>query len=308
VNTVANREFFLSGDCEDPGYKSARDLPRLQWIRDFVNSLWEQYEPYADSHFLKDAQNHFLQRFWEMYLAIALLKRGFQIQRMGDEGPEFFVEFDGHRVWLEAIASGPGTGNDKVPESRMWLDPWVVEEPPTEKIILRFTNALDEKRKKYLQAVEKGIIQPSDRYLLAINSRGIPHACYYGGAVPYFIQAFLPFGHPTLTIDIETREAVDAYFQRREAVPKVSGATVSTKAFLEAQSACVSAILYSSVDCGYRPEALGGDFEVLHNPTAQHPLDRSMFAWCRQFFWRNGELEQVDPVPAIDMGAPLETR
>jgi hypothetical protein len=238
-----------------------------------------------------------------MYLAIALLKRGFQIQRTGDEGPEFFVEFAGHRIWLEAIAPGPGTGNDKVPESR----PGVVEDVPSEKILLRFTNALDEKRRKYLQAVKKGIIQPSDRYLLAINSRGIPHAPY-GGALPYFIQAFLPFGHPTFTIDIQTRKVVDAYFQRREAIPKVSGATVSTKAFLDAQFAFVSAILHSSVDCGRCPEAFGADFEVLHNPTAQHPLDSSMFAWCRQFFWHNGELEQVDPAPAIDRSAPLEIR
>jgi hypothetical protein len=185
-----------------------------------------------------------------MYLAVVLLKRGFQIRSMGGEGPESFVEFDGHRVWFEAIAPGPGIGNDRVPGSKS-------VDVPTEKIILRFTNALDEKRKKYLQAVEKGIIQPSDRYVLAINSRGIPHAPY-GGALPYFIQAFLPFGHPTFTIDIKTRKVVDAYFQRREVVPKVSGATVSTKAFLDEQFAFVSAILHSSVACGCCPEAFGG--------------------------------------------------
>jgi len=220
---------------------------------------------------------------------------------MGGEGPEFFVEFDGHCVWFEAIAPGPGTGADKVPENTLG-------DVPEERILLRFTNALDEKRKKYLQAVGKGIIQPSDRYVVAINSRGIPHGRYYGGAAPYFVQAFLPLGHPTLTINIETREAVNAYFQRREAVPKVNRSPVSTKAFLEAQSACVSAVLYSSVDCGDHSKALGYDFEVLHNPTAQYPLNSSMFAWCRQFFWHNEVLTQVDPTPVIDTGAPPETR
>jgi len=299
VNTVAHREFFLLGDCEDPGYKNVRDLQDLQGVRDFVNSLWERYEPYADSHFLKDARNHFLERFWEMYLAVALLNRGFKLHCTGGEGPEFFVEFDGHRVWLEAIAPGPGTGNDKVLESRLG----VVGKVPTEKILLRFTNALDEKRRKYLQAVEKGIVQPSDQYVLAINSRGIPHAPY-GSVLPYFVQAFLPFGHPTIAIDVNTLEVVDSYFQHRDTVTKVSGAPVSTKAFLEPQFAFVSAMLHSTVDCANYPVVFGGDFRVLHNPTAQHPLDRLLFAWCTQLLWRDGELEQIEPNPAINTGAP----
>jgi hypothetical protein len=107
-------------------------------VRDFVNSLWERYKLYADPHFLKDARDHFLERFWEMYLAVALLHRGFTLHRTGGESPEFFVEFDGHRIWLEATAPSPGTGNDKVPEIRFG----VAGEVPTEKILLRFTNAL----------------------------------------------------------------------------------------------------------------------------------------------------------------------
>jgi hypothetical protein len=252
---VANQEFFLPGDCEDSGYKNARDLPKLQWVRDFVNSLWERYEPYADPHFLKDARNHFLERFWEMYLAVALLNRGFKLHRIGSEGPEFFMEFDGHRIWLEAIAPGPGTGNDKVPEIGLG----VAGEVPTEKILLRFTNALNEKRTKYLQAVQKGIVQPSDSYVLAVNSRGIPHAPY-GGALPYFVQAFLPFGHPTLEIDVKTLEIGDSYFQHRDTVIRVSGAPVSTKAFLEPQFAFVSAVLHSTVDCANYPRSVRGGF------------------------------------------------
>jgi hypothetical protein len=234
-----------------------------------------------------------------MYLAVALLNRGFKLHRTGSEGPEFFVEFDGHRIWLEAIAPGPGTGNDKVPEIRLG----VAGEVPTEKILLRFTNALNEKRTKYLQAVQKGIVQPIDSYVLAVNSRGIPHAPY-GGALPYFVQAFLPFGHPTLEIDVKTSEIVDSYFQHRDTVIKVSGAPVSTKAFLEPQFAFVSAVLHSTVDCANYPVVLGEDFRILHNPTAQHPLDRSLFAWCTQFFWRDGELAQVEPAPPVHTGAP----
>ena len=54
--------------------------------------------PFVDPHFREDARHQFLQRFWEMYLACALLERGFNLERVGHEGPEFFFLCEGRRV------------------------------------------------------------------------------------------------------------------------------------------------------------------------------------------------------------------
>jgi len=134
----------------------------------FIEELWSQFYQLADPLFREDARNHFLQRFWEMYLAVTLIEQGFDLHRQGDEGPEFYAVVGNSRIWFEAIAPFPGIGPDQVPQPIS--DEF--SEVPIEKILLRFTNAFDEKRKRYAAALEKGIVSAEDFYVLAINSRG----------------------------------------------------------------------------------------------------------------------------------------
>lgn len=280
--------FFRPGDCEDLSYKYIRDLPHHEQSREFVESLWSLYHTFADRHFLEDARAHFLERYWEMYLGVALLNRGLQLVRSGNEGPEFYFVHNHRKIWVEAVAPGPGTTSERVSE----IQYGEVSLVPTEKILLRFTNAIVEKRQKYLTALSRGIIRPSDLYLLAINSRRIPHAPL-GNTMPFFVQALLPFGNLAVVIDKNTGKISDTFYQSRESVIKESGAPVSTKAFLEPQFGFVSAVLHSAVDCVNRPKLLGGDFSVLHNPLASHSLNRIIFRWCEQMFYREGVIEKT---------------
>jgi hypothetical protein len=290
-----NRSFFIPGDCQDQAYINVRDnlltankllYPGQPEPRMFIESLWNRYRDLADPHFREDARNHFLERFWEMYLAVTLRERGFQLTRVDDEGPEFYFLHKDRKVWVEAVAPGPGNEEDKVPG----LFYGEVQEVPTEKILLRFTNALYNKRNQYYKALFKKIIEPNDIYLLAINSRRIPHAPY-GNTVPFFVQAFLPFGNLACVMDTKTGNTVETFYQHREKVLKTSGATVPTNAFLNHEFSFISAILHSAVDCVNHPDILGDDFSILHNPTATHPFDRSLFNWCDQIFYQDGRLE-----------------
>ncbi len=220
-----------------------------------------------------------------MYLTVTFIEQGFSIHRVGAEGPEFYIEQDGKRIWVEAIAPGPGVGPDRVPEPELG----VAYHVPTEKILLRFTHALSEKRKKYIAARKKGIISPDDGYLLAINSRGIPHAPY-GNTMPYFIQAYLPFGPYAISIDSGTGNIVESFYQHRETVSKLNGENIPTTAFLDREFSCISSVLHSSVDCVNRPATLGGDFSMLHNPNASLGVNQSLFGWCQQFSLVGDEL------------------
>ncbi|MBI3494233.1 MAG: hypothetical protein HY047_21000 [Acidobacteria bacterium] len=128
--------------------------------------------------------------------------------------------------------------------------------------------------------------------MLAINSRlaadGRP-----GNTLPFFVQALLPFGNLTVVLDRDTRQTVDSFYERRESVSKSSGAAVNTAVFLDPEYAFISAVLHSMVDCVNRPKELGGDFQVLHNPMANRPLDPSIFSWCDQFTYENGTLKRM---------------
>src|SRR5262249_41473611 len=95
---------------------------------------------------------------------------------------------------------------------------------------------------------EKGIIGEGDLYTLAIDCRRIPHAPF-GNTLPYFIQAFLPFGPLTLTMDRKTGELGNPFYAYRETISKASGSKVRTDNFLNPTFSFVSAVLHSSVDC-----------------------------------------------------------
>jgi hypothetical protein len=306
------QSFFLAGDCQDPAYRNVRDNPRnkpyLTEAKAFVESLWIRYRDLKDSknryvkdpHFCTDAPNRFLSRFWEMYLAITLHDNGFKLERYGNDGPEFFFMHNDRKVWVEAVAPGPGDKEeDRVPGHSYgkFEDGLKVENPPEEKILLRFTGVLagkDGKRDKYIKAVKKEIITPDDLYILAINSRGIPDGWDVDFQQPYFVKAFLPLGTPALRMDITTGKIVETFYQRRENVKKASGVEVSTTAFLDPAFSFISAILHSGVDCCNRNGIFGEDFSILHNPTASpsHRLDPSIFSWCEQIFYTDGKIER----------------
>ena len=220
-----------------------------------------------------------------MYLTVTFIERGLRPSKEGSVGPEFSFRAEQKKIWVEAVTPGPGTGEDRVDEPPRGGTSNV----PTEQILLRFTNAVSEKRRQYLASRAQGVISNDDGYVLAINSRGIPHAPY-GDTLPFFLQALLPIGNPTIDIDRESGRQIDSYYARRETVTKAKGSPVSTTMFLDRDYSFISAVIHSSVDCVNRPDVLGTDFEVLHNPTALHPLTSSVLGWCRQYVFRDEEL------------------
>jgi hypothetical protein len=240
-----------------------------------------------------------------MYLAVTLLVHDFDLKRHGTEGPEFYAVVGNKRLWFEAVAPGPGDGPDQVPPLRC---DGHFSDFPTEKVLLRFTNALDEKRRRYSNALSKGIIAEDDRYVLAINSRGIRHDAPYEKTIPLFVQAFLPIGPLVIPINVTTRRWEEPFYQHRPAIAKLSGASVSTRTFLDEDDQFCSAILHSGVDCANYPSRFGGDFAILHNPNARCPLGETKFAWCEQFIVQDNRLHRLAPNQTVNTGAAEEER
>jgi hypothetical protein len=288
------RSFFLPGTDCGLGYLNVRRSRFLRPAKLYVEHLWQTYAPYADQHFRQDARKHFLQRYWEMYLTVALIDAGFTPTKLADEGPEFFIELEGRRVWVKAIAPGGGEGPDKVPE----FPPGTAFNVPAEQVLLRYTHALAEKRTKYLRNVRKGIIGPDDGYIVAINCREIPHA-RYGGVIPYALQAFLPFGPLTAVYVLRKGQITDRYFTKRESISKLKGTQIPTTAFLDPAYACVSAIIHSAVDAANSPVVLGADLFVLHNPLASQPIPTKTFSRWRQYVFADDQIRMIESNPRL---------
>ena len=275
---TSGESFFQPGSTDDHTYVDMRDMPVLAEARRFVEELWAEYRPLADSHFCADARNHFLQRFWEMYLAITLKAKGFLLTKVSDEGPDFYFSLKKRKVWVEAVAPEPGIGPDAVPQPQLGQ----VSDVPQEQILLRFTNALAEKLGRYNDALKKGIIDGSDHYVVAINCRRIPDAPY-PSHLPYGVMACLPFGHLMVTLDRQTRQVVDSSFQYRDQVSKSSGAVVPTNSFLNPEYAGISGVLGSAI-YPTDPVGMGCDFWFLHNPLASQPIGNAVFSFLSPVF------------------------
>jgi hypothetical protein len=258
---------FTSGDATDLWYRNLRDSPnpRSMGCRALCESLWADYEPHADNHFLVEIRRDFHARFWEMYLAVTMLRLGYEIQ-CPKPGPDVGILFEGRRIWFEATAPKPGADNspDRVPDMVMGQVNWV----PNEQIVLRYLSAIREKlATQYPRWIERGVVTPQDAFVVAINPKLIGHEIV-DTIPPRILQAAFPIGAPSVTLDGRTGEKLGEGYQYRISIEKASGAKVPTAAFLDAANSALSGLLCSRVDAGNQPVQLGENFQLVPNPMA----------------------------------------
>lgn len=240
--------FFSKDNVPDPFYACIRDDPSRKDDRNFVEELWQEYAPYAEPEFLEDAKRDFHAKTWEMYLACVFLKNGFQLQKKTKkEGPDICLLVQQKPIWIEAIAPGSGTGADAVPG----YEYGVVFETPKDKVLLRFTSAIEEKRKKYQNYLKDKIINKSDPYIIAVNGGRIPHA---------------------IVVDI-----ISGLFSYRDTIKKSNGALVSTNIFEDETYNGISAVLYSVSNVVIHPRNIGTEIQFIHNPLADNKLPHCIF-------------------------------
>lgn len=60
---------LFSAQGADSDYEALRLDPKHPNVRDFIEAMWEEYQPYADTDSLQGARNHdFRSRYWELYV------------------------------------------------------------------------------------------------------------------------------------------------------------------------------------------------------------------------------------------------
>lgn len=288
---AVSEPLFQRGEVHDPAYRNLRDLDDCRDYRTFCESLWRRYEPYADPHFLTEVKHQFNQRFWEMYLAVTFLERGYTLHRLSSGGPEFGIDVAGRRFWFDAITPTRGDGPDAVPQPE--LGARVARVVPQEQIILRITSALAEKREKWRRDLTKGLVRAEDGFIVAINGRTIRH-CWDGAEMPYVVKALFGIGNLAVAIDRASLEVVETKYLQRPTIRKLSGTSVSSQPFGAGECPGVSAVLYSSADAARMSFTLGGDFLILHNPQAAVQLPPKSLRFAREYWTAGDQLHMRD--------------
>ena len=257
-------------------FKELCCIPKYEGHKHYIEDLWVDYEPFADPNFGQEFARNTPGRFWEMYLTCTLISLEFQVVRRDQrrrEGPDVMVEGSGQTIWVEAVAAERGQGPDAV------IKPSVKSAPgiriPEEQILLRLTNALDEKHRKYRKYRNNSSVAGEDPYIVALNGAGVPYSSSDNDDVPYIVQVLYGVGLHAVNIeDWETNQVSPPFREPRRNVTKRSGSEVSTELFLKHDYKGVSAVLFSSVNVnmGDRLPKSGADFILCPNPNACNPI------------------------------------
>ena len=299
-------ESFFAVQGRHERYGNLRSNPDYQEIRHFIEEMWEEYLPYADSDFLAKARNDdFQARYWEMYVGCSLLRQDMQIEprekrkerRISpDKGPDFRI-LAPHPFWLEATTAGPGFGEDAVPEAEFG----VVRDVSDREGTLRLLHAIREKAKQRLYFLEKGLIDRADCYVVAVNIGKIPHMSDF--EPPRLVRAVFGFGFPEVSMNVGSSTLSDWRCQRQAQVYKKSSAPVSRRIFLDPEQSDdpnyvgyegLSAVFLSEMEpfnsCepwfDHNKYMIGDDYCIVHNLQATNPLPHG-FLKCGREYWLN---------------------
>jgi hypothetical protein len=261
--------------------------------KEWMEKLWQQYEPYADSHFLDDFKRQFTQRSWELYLGATLLNRGFKLGKHVSSGPDFDLQNNQNKrlTWIEAVAAEQGSGNDRVPDMAYGI----VQNVPEEEMLLRIANALDQKFKKYQTELARGIVKGEEPYAIAVNRSGVGHV---DPGLPLILKALFGIGHQTLRIRINgvRQENPEPFWSGRPKIEKRSGKDVPMLFFEDATHSGISAIIYCIDNILNSPRLLqemGENFIIVHNPLAKNPLPYGFFPFGEEYKAEGGYILKI---------------
>jgi len=283
--------FDPSLEASDEMFKALRDLDHLRFPRHLVSEMWQDYSPYAEAAFAGEMRAKFHQRFWEMYLAVALMKCG-KVLRPDEcrrqNAPDLCIE-EGYlgRIWIEAIAPTQGDGPDAVPLSPLNKGYYIAEE----KIILRLTSAIAIKRDKLEKHTVAGRVRENEPCIIAVNGWLIPESDSHH-YVPYIVKSVLPIGQRFAKLSGEPLTLVEAGYKYRRLVKKAKGEPIPTDSFFNPMYSSLSGVLFSRASAFYPQPSFGSDFIFVHNPEAMMSLPKGWLK-CGTEFWVNakGELK-----------------
>jgi type I restriction enzyme S subunit len=129
---------------------------------------------------------------------------------------------------------------------------------------------IEDKHRAYRRYVASGLVAAADLFVVAVNGARIPNAdIAFPDEVPYPIQAVLPLGAPSVTIDCATGEVVRQGFAHRPRIMRRSGVEIGTRVFLEPDYAGISALLFSTVHPLRNADSSVDALSLLHNPVAE---------------------------------------
>jgi len=206
----------------------------------------------------------YMEKLSEMLVAYLLMRAGFTVvqgvtqsvqngclARLG--APDFWVTKGDVRAWVEVVTPRPAFVGSFYLEQIQHDDSGMLP-VPWNRILLRWTSAIKEKREKLDRYHLKGVVRPGDIYIVAVNGRNLRGASPIGftgeSGKPFVVEATIGAGPPFIgfvPLDNGRLWPELKWSVRREA-RSVSGSSVPLVPFLDPAHADLSAVWGMDVD------------------------------------------------------------
>ena len=274
-----------------PSYVAISTMTTRPEFKIWLESIWELYEPYADSNFTNEFKKQFNQRAWELHLGSTLIYKGYALGSHSNAGPDINIPYKSRNVWVEAIAVEKGDTPDKVPD----IVYGKAMDVPEKEMLLRLTAGLREKYRKYLNYLKDGIVAQDDPFVIAVDRSPLEHM---DAQIPLILKCLFAIGHQVLYIkkDKPQPKTDGSTWSAREKVTKISGSVVEMLMFRDASYEGISAVIYCPWNILNSPrdsQKMGDNFVIVHNPFAKNPLPDKFFKFGDTWKQEGGQIKKV---------------
>ena len=244
--------------------------PKILKIRHRLEDLWQTFEPFADANFRQEFAKHPHQRFWEMLVCAHLLKSGKNVAPKNarvQKGPDILVKDPNVFIWIEAVTPTAGKTNT-VPVLQVDDNVHTVPDDP---LLLRFVQALEEKRQKFRKYLKDGIVAADDLRIVAVNAGD-------QGGSGIFSNVFDPAVYPPRA---KTWGGYERTWGSPCKIEKSNGSIVPASIFTSADSQGITGAIFSPSSMG---NLVGSDteFHYFPNPNSDTRLPAGWLQWTRE--------------------------
>lgn len=249
--------------------------PRNVAIREQCDEHWRRFRPLADEQFPARFPIEFHQRWFEMYVGVTLLDMGLDVTAP-KPGPDFLVQRDGVRVWIEAVVPDGGhpMHPDAVSEPPLVLPgaPPIARFVPKNAMALRIAQAVTRKIGVFDRYRADRRVNRDDACVIAVSVRGVPGA--WTELQDLLVRTLYGVGDEFVNFNLNADESVPTEWGRYsvEGLTRQGGAAEDALAMVRPENAAISAVLGSNTDAANLPAWLGNDFMLCPHVRPAVPL------------------------------------
>lgn len=221
------------------------------------------YFPDSEEKIAGELKKNFSNFIWVIQLLNLFHSQGRKIIKPQAEGPDIILEIENRRIIIECVQ--PDNWEKNPP-----LDGHYSSFHEEEKI-LRYTSAIKDKSEQYQKWLKKGIISPTDSFLIAISGEKQSLVDVYTEC-PDIVKAIYPLGRSFYSAPLDNPDNFTVSYERRTEVIKSNQSSIPTDSFLNDSYSYVSGIIFNPYGILLNLDCDGKNYIVINNYAAKNPF------------------------------------